>query len=76
MDWSPHYPMFTMKNADEVATIPNQRLENKVPKLDRQVEIADIGCGYGGLLFALAPKIPETLILGNPASVSLGLASK
>ncbi len=31
----------------------------------KDVEIADIGCGFGGgLLFALAPKLPSTLILG------------
>lgn len=31
---------------------------------DRVVEIADIGCGFGGLLVALAPHFPESLILG------------
>jgi tRNA (guanine-N7-)-methyltransferase len=30
----------------------------------RQVEIADIGCGFGGLLVALAPHFQDTLILG------------
>ena len=30
----------------------------------KDVEIADIGCGYGGLLFALAPRFPDTLMLG------------
>lgn len=29
------------------------------------VEIADIGCGFGGLLVALAPKFPDTLLLGG-----------
>jgi hypothetical protein len=32
---------------------------------EKKVEIADIGCGFGGLLFALGPKFPETLILGK-----------
>ncbi len=32
---------------------------------DQQVEVADIGCGFGGLLFALAPRCPNTLILGK-----------
>ena len=32
---------------------------------DKRVEIADIGCGFGGLLFALAPRFPQTLILGT-----------
>lgn len=34
-----------------------------MPK-DKKVEFADIGCGFGGLLIALAPMFPETLILG------------
>lgn len=32
---------------------------------DRRVEFADIGCGFGGLLIALAPLYPETLMLGE-----------
>jgi tRNA (guanine-N7-)-methyltransferase len=32
---------------------------------DRNVEIADIGCGFGGLLFALAPRFPEKILLGK-----------
>lgn len=32
--------------------------------MTRRVKFADIGCGFGGLLVALAPKFPETLILG------------
>jgi hypothetical protein len=28
-------------------------------------EFADIGCGFGGLLIALAPLFPETLMLGQ-----------
>lgn len=27
-------------------------------------EFADIGCGFGGLLVALAPLYPDTLMLG------------
>ncbi|CAI5759225.1 unnamed protein product [Candida verbasci] len=29
-----------------------------------QVEIADIGCGYGGLMIQLGPEFPNSLILG------------
>jgi len=29
-----------------------------------KVTIADIGCGFGGLMFALAPLFPHKLILG------------
>jgi len=28
-------------------------------------EFADIGCGFGGLLIALAPLFPDTLMLGK-----------
>jgi hypothetical protein len=31
----------------------------------KKVEAADIGCGFGGLLIALAPLMPDTLILGE-----------
>jgi tRNA (guanine-N7-)-methyltransferase len=31
---------------------------------NKKVEIADIGCGYGGLLMALSPIFPDTLSLG------------
>lgn len=31
---------------------------------ERRVQILDIGCGYGGLLVALAPLFPDSLILG------------
>lgn len=41
----------------------------------KTVEIADIGCGYGGLLFALSPRFPESLILGNFVSFSPSLSS-
>lgn len=38
---------------------------------DKNVEIADIGCGFGGLLFALGPLFPETLILGSSLFILL-----
>jgi hypothetical protein len=31
----------------------------------RTPEMADVGCGFGGLLIALAPLFPDTLILGE-----------
>jgi tRNA (guanine-N7-)-methyltransferase len=33
--------------------------------LSKDIEIADIGCGFGGLLMALSPELPDTLILGK-----------
>lgn len=35
------------------------------PRLRKDVEVVDIGCGFGGLLVALAPKMPDKLILGR-----------
>jgi len=35
-----------------------------LPSTDRRVTIADIGCGFGGLLFALSPIFPAALLLG------------
>jgi len=31
----------------------------------KKVEVVDVGCGFGGLLIALAPLMPDTLILGE-----------
>ena len=66
MDWSSYYPAFVAPvfqqpddaggiNADWTAIRP----------LARDVTVADIGCGFGGLLVALAPKLPDELLLGK-----------
>jgi len=36
-----------------------------------QVEFADIGCGYGGLLVRLSPMFPDTLMLGMEIRVKV-----
>ena len=36
----------------------------------KKPEFADVGCGFGGLLIALAPLYPETLMLGTYANIS------
>lgn len=58
MDWSTHFPAFKVQSTetDETSSIP--------PKMTRQVQIADIGCGFGGLIVALSPLFPTTLMLG------------
>ncbi|KAK5987753.1 Appressorial penetration into host protein 1 [Cladobotryum mycophilum] len=56
MDWSSYYPGFV----DEES--PNE--PSKPRRLRQDVEVVDIGCGYGGLLVGLAPLLPEKLILG------------
>ncbi|KAK9966095.1 hypothetical protein ABG768_003224 [Culter alburnus] len=54
MDWSPLYPQY-FTHLDENGS-PKKR--------DAQVEFADIGCGYGGLLVQLSDLFPNQLILG------------
>lgn len=57
MDWSSYYPSYV----DEEAP----RDESKPPRMKQDVEIVDIGCGFGGLLVGLAPIFPDKLILGE-----------
>jgi len=72
MDWAQLYPHYidntTPKPLNESATATTTTRtsphQSNHPKLTQQVEVADIGCGFGGLLFALAPKLPNTLLLG------------
>ena len=44
--------------------------------MEKQVEVADIGCGFGGLLFALAPKMPDTLLLGTCDGLDRNVAGR
>jgi tRNA (guanine-N7-)-methyltransferase len=59
MDWATLYPAYAIKTHEQDI---NRKHESKATT--KNVEIADIGCGFGGLLFALAPELPDTLILG------------
>ncbi|KYK55113.1 RGS-protein [Drechmeria coniospora] len=56
MDWSKYYPSFVDDDAPEQQGQPR--------RMKKDVEVVDIGCGFGGLLVALAPMMPETLMLG------------
>lgn len=39
--------------------------DDSTPKpLNKDVEVIDVGCGFGGLLMALSPKLPDQLLLG------------
>ncbi|ORY27527.1 guanine-N(7)--methyltransferase-like protein [Neocallimastix californiae] len=49
MDWSPYFPRYFSKDSKENT---------------KKVDFIDVGCGYGGLLVALAPLFPDKLILG------------
>jgi tRNA (guanine-N(7)-)-methyltransferase len=57
MDWASYYPAYVVEETSEEST--------QLKKLTRDVEVVDIGCGFGGLLVALAPLLPETLMLGT-----------
>ncbi|POV99811.1 hypothetical protein PSHT_13369 [Puccinia striiformis] len=64
MDWSKHYPNFF----PSPKPIPNNEQEkNGCTDIDAKkvVEFADVGCGFGGLLMAMAPLFPEKLMLGK-----------
>jgi len=74
MDWSKYYPAYAVKTTEE--SEEGKEAENEshdqeptssppTKAITQPVEIADIGCGFGGLLFALAPKFPDTLLLGG-----------
>lgn len=60
MDWSPYFPdHFDPPDASEAET-----RAGSIARSAKRVEFADIGCGFGGLLVALAPMFPDTLMLG------------
>lgn len=70
MDWASLYPMYAKHQKQEPGDALNkshdatEEEQRDMKTISKKVEIADIGCGFGGLLFALAPKFPDTLILG------------
>ncbi len=68
MDWSPYYPAFISSeeglSSSDDQHAPNNEASN-VRALVKDVEVADIGCGFGGLLVALGPRLPDSLLLGT-----------
>ncbi|QLL34816.1 hypothetical protein HG536_0H01910 [Torulaspora globosa] len=56
MDWSKLYPHF---------------YDQETGKMAKQVTIADIGCGFGGLMVDLSPEFPDELILGMEIRVQV-----
>lgn len=84
MDWTSLYPAYAVEPqgaAEDEASAsamqtdqPEQEQEGQLVatrRISREVEVADIGCGFGGLLFALAPKLPDTLLLGMEIRTSV-----
>ncbi|KAL4933925.1 tRNA (guanine46-N7)-methyltransferase [Aspergillus undulatus] len=64
MDWSTHFPSFV--NPD-----PAQTNAAGARRLLKDVEVVDIGCGFGGLLVGLAPVLPDTLMVGMEIRVQV-----
>ncbi|XP_069762186.1 tRNA (guanine-N(7)-)-methyltransferase isoform X3 [Narcine bancroftii] len=62
MDWSKYYPEYFQPCSEQDHDGEKNLTDNKNVKF--QVEFADIGCGYGGLLVELSPLFPNSLILG------------
>lgn len=58
MDWASHYPAFADPDSNNTNLGGTRRLL-------KDVEVADIGCGFGGLLVAMAPLMPDTLMVGT-----------
>lgn len=69
MDWASLYPAYAVKirehGTGEALIEENEEEQRQRFAISKNVEIADIGCGFGGLLFALAPELLDTLILGK-----------
>ncbi|KAI9881032.1 MAG: tRNA (guanine-N(7)-)-methyltransferase (tRNA(m7G46)-methyltransferase) [Pleopsidium flavum] len=67
MDWSPYYPAFVAPNENLSEShdhhLTNTEASNLRPMV-KDVRVADIGCGFGGLLVALGPRLPDELLLG------------
>lgn len=68
MDWATLYPTYAVEDRRQTKAKSHdgdeEEQSTKTTAITKNVEIADIGCGFGGLTFALAPKFPDTLILG------------
>jgi tRNA (guanine-N7-)-methyltransferase len=67
MDWSSYYPAFVTA-PEEVQAAQRSKMDIEIGcsrQLRKNVEVADVGCGFGGLLVALAPVLPDTLLLGK-----------
>lgn len=67
MDWSTSYPAFAIPTDQHSTPLgdPSSR------PLVKDVTVADVGCGFGGLLVALAPKLPDELLLGRTLDMSI-----
>ena len=56
MRWSQYYPAFEARIGGHGSSVTD---------LTKNVTVADIGCGFGGLLIALSPILASEYILGG-----------
>jgi len=68
MDWHQYYPKFFPSAEKREKHDADRDVESGAKS---QVEFADIGCGYGGLLVSLSPLFPDTLMLGMEIRVKV-----
>ncbi|KAI9674679.1 MAG: tRNA (guanine-N(7)-)-methyltransferase (tRNA(m7G46)-methyltransferase) [Caeruleum heppii] len=72
MDWSPYYPAYVEQALPTKDAVDPKGALSSRPSMPRKpVEVADIGCGFGGLLVALAPHLPDSLLLGMEIRVQV-----
>lgn len=72
VDWKAHYPLHFGASMEENHKAYCNTVEHpsyyeqprQYPLNGKNVEIIDVGCGYGGLLFGLAPLFLGRMILG------------
>ena len=68
VDWSLHYDqneaIYCNSEGYAAPDHPLQYSSDPVSQSFPPVEIVDVGCGYGGLLFALSRAFPQTRCLG------------
>lgn len=64
MDWSKHFPQFFKAKISDSIEHGHFTRTPSSEAVSKDVEFADVGCGFGGLLIAMAPLFPDTLMLG------------
>ena len=64
MDWSVHFPAYVAPEPPSKPLADGIPSEAAIRPLVKPVTVADVGCGFGGLLVALSPLLPDDLILG------------
>lgn len=53
------------KKAGVEVLLMKKEKERRRKRLSKRVTVADVGCGFGGLLVALSTILPDELILGR-----------